>query len=298
MNKLTVTNLTQNDLVEISSAFQKIGWHKPLKLFEKYLHEQGRGLRAVFVAKSHETFCGYVTLKWQSDYLLFAEKNIPEIVDLNVLPIYQHQGFGTQLVQSCENSVREKMGTAVGLGVGLTSDYGQAQRLYFRLGYRPDGNGLFYKNKLMQYGDHTIVDDDLLIYLIKALDQSHEKRSALSTLQSLEKNAIDFGFEWPNYKMIIEQALDECREISEAIEMNENPERIQEEIGDLLHSIISLCDFQGFDVESTLEKVNTKFSKRMQAVKLLTKELGLSNLKNQSFDFLLDLWRKAKLMAD
>ncbi len=72
--------------------------------------------------------------------------------------------------------------------------------------------------------------------------------------------------------MIIEQAIDECREIKEAIEKKEGSNRIQEEMGDLIHSAISLCIYSGFDVEETLDKVTNKFGKRMQAMKKLTYE--------------------------
>lgn len=131
-----------------------------------------------------------------------------------------------------------------------------------------------------------------MVYMVKQLD------NALNDLLSLEKDARTFGFEWPNEAMIIQQAIDECKEIKEAVEKQEKRERIQEEIGDLLHSAVSLCDFTGFDVEETLAKVNIKFGKRMQAIKQLTHELGLPNLKGQTFEFMLDLWRKAKAMAD
>lgn len=97
---------------------------------------------------------------------------------------------------------------------------------------------------------------------------------------------------------LIEQAVDECREIKDAINQQESRERIQEEIGDLLHSAVSLCVFAGFDVEETLAKVNAKFGERMHAIKLLTHEAGLPNLQGQSFDFMLELWRKAKVIAD
>lgn len=122
--------------------------------------------------------------------------------------------------------------------------------------------------------------------------------NALQDLLHLEKQAREFGFEWPNHSTIIEQAIDECREIKDAIQNQESRDRIQEEIGDLLHSIVSLCDFAGFTIEETLLKVNSKFGKRMHAVKTLTNELGLANLKGQSFEFMLDLWQKAKIVTD
>jgi uncharacterized protein YabN with tetrapyrrole methylase and pyrophosphatase domain len=123
---------------------------------------------------------------------------------------------------------------------------------------------------------------------------ANKSANPLHDLLHLEKDARDFGFEWPDQQMILEQAIDECREIREVILNQEGRQRLQEEIGDLLHSIISLCDFSGFDVDETLAKVNTKFGKRMQAIKKLTHEAGLPNLKGQSFDFMMELWRKAK----
>jgi uncharacterized protein YabN with tetrapyrrole methylase and pyrophosphatase domain len=128
---------------------------------------------------------------------------------------------------------------------------------------------------------------------------SNEKQScsALIDLIALEKDARDFGFDWPDVPMIIDQAIDECREIMETIEHQETPERLQEEIGDLLHTAVSLCVFAGFDVEETLSKVNGKFSGRMQAIKNLTHNQGLENLKDQPFEFMLELWDKAKLIT-
>ncbi|MCC8377370.1 MAG: nucleotide pyrophosphohydrolase [Rickettsia endosymbiont of Graphium doson] len=121
--------------------------------------------------------------------------------------------------------------------------------------------------------------------------------NALKKLINLEKDARDYGFDWSNYDMILEQVIDECREVKEAIENGESKERVQEEIGDLLHTAISLCRFLEFDVEETLNKTSTKFAKRMEAVKTLTKKHNLPNLQGQSIEFLLKLWREAKEMA-
>ena len=58
----------------------------------------------------------------------------------------------------------------IGLGVGLFMDYGAAQRLYFRLGYQPDGRGLIFDNKILSYGDKVIFDDELCLFLTKNLN--------------------------------------------------------------------------------------------------------------------------------
>ncbi|HJD66419.1 MAG TPA: nucleotide pyrophosphohydrolase [Rickettsia endosymbiont of Bembidion nr. Transversale] len=118
--------------------------------------------------------------------------------------------------------------------------------------------------------------------------------SALKDLITLEKDARAYGFDWSDYEMILEQVIDECREIKEAINDGEPKERVQEEIGDLLHTAISLCRFLEFNVEETLNKTSTKFAKRMEAVKTLTRKHNLPNLQGQSAEFLLKLWREAK----
>lgn len=119
--------------------------------------------------------------------------------------------------------------------------------------------------------------------------------SSLTTLIALEKDARDFGFDWMDENMILEQVLSECQEIEEAIHLKESKARIQEEIGDLIHTAISLCVFLGFDVPETINQVNEKFEGRMTRVKQLTHELGLSSLKGKDMAFMLQLWRQAKI---
>lgn len=169
VNQLSMVALSQSDLDEIVLAFEQIGWHKPKSIYETYLEEQSSGLRSVLIAREGGKFCGYVTLKWTSDYLSFSEKNIPEIADLNVLPQHQKKGIGTKLIQACENLAKGQGRAVIGLGVGLNSDYGNAQRLYVQLDYVPDGRGLHSKNIAAKYGEKVTVDDDLVIYLTKIL---------------------------------------------------------------------------------------------------------------------------------
>ncbi len=117
---------------------------------------------------------------------------------------------------------------------------------------------------------------------------------ALNKLIQLEHEARDFGFDWPDAPCIIEQAMSECAEIQEALVLKETPERVQEEIGDLLHTAISLCLFSGFSVEETLQNVVKKFGTRLHAVQELTQQEGLDNLHGQSFEYMMELWKKAK----
>ena len=55
----------------------------------------------------------------------------------------------------------------IGIGVGLYKDYGFAQKLYVRMGYIPDGNGITYNYQPVKAGDSYPVDDDLLLWFKK-----------------------------------------------------------------------------------------------------------------------------------
>lgn len=169
MNTLEIHDLTQDEIEEIGNAFESIGWANRIATCRKYFNEQSQHSRSVLVARVAGVFCGYVTVKWKSDYSFFIQSNIPEIADLNVLPDFRGKGIGTKLIQACEDRIKHQGYTTVGLGVGLTADYGSAQRLYIQLGFMPDGYGVHHKNKSLNYGDTVLVDDDLVLYLTKKL---------------------------------------------------------------------------------------------------------------------------------
>jgi len=65
--------------------------------------------------------------------------------------------------------------------------------------------------------------------------------NSLQQLILLEHEAREFGFDWPNIGMILDQAISECDEIKDALAQDEPDHRIQEEIGDLLHTAVSMC---------------------------------------------------------
>jgi GNAT superfamily N-acetyltransferase len=169
MSNFNLQPLQNSDFDEIVTAFQQIGWDKPKSLFQQYFDEAQHGIRHVLIARDNKQFCGYVTLKWISDYAAFANQQVPEIVDLNVLPAFRRKGTGTMLVQACEQMAKERGATEIGLGVGLLADYGSAQRLYVRLGFMPDGHGLHYKAHAVQYAESVSADDDLVLYFKKSI---------------------------------------------------------------------------------------------------------------------------------
>ena len=166
--KLLIRLLESDDIPEIAKAFQQLGWDKPALQYERYLMEQALEIRDVYIAFTEEQFVGYLTVCWTSSYEPFRKEKIPEIVDFNVLPKFRRQGFGTQLMDKAESEIA-KLSPIAGIGVGMTPDYGAAQRLYILRGYVPDGRGLWHRGHYPQHGEEITVDDNMALYLTKEL---------------------------------------------------------------------------------------------------------------------------------
>lgn len=164
--------LTKEDIPIIAQAFNSIKWNKPHSLFEQYLEEQAQEERIIWLAFIKDSFAGYITLKRTSLYQPFYAQNIPEIMDLNVLPASRNNGIGSMLLDIAEDEAKKK-GDLIGIGVGLyggvSDGYGAAQRLYIARGYIPDGNGVTYDGLPVIWGERYLVDDDLILWLTKKL---------------------------------------------------------------------------------------------------------------------------------
>lgn len=165
---MIIRDLGVEDCRAISLAFADQGWQKPESQYRQYLNDQQNGLRDVLVAELQREFAAYLTIQWQSGYWPFQLANIPEIVDLNVLKKFQRQGVATALLDEAERRVK-KVSDTIGIGFGLTSDYGAAQILYVRRGYVPDGRGLVKDSIPLKLGATVVVNHDLVIFLTKAL---------------------------------------------------------------------------------------------------------------------------------
>ena len=116
----------------------------------------------------------------------------------------------------------------------------------------------------------------------------------LEKIEHLEKEAAAFGLQWETKEQIMTQILNECLEIEEHLHSPKQKEALQEEIGDLLHAAFSLCVFCNFSPELTLAKSLDKFEKRLNAMKEIVKEKGLTHLRDKSFAELMEYWEQAK----
>lgn len=163
---LQIRPLNDTDPPIMAAAFSSIGSFKPVGQFERYLTEQAAGGRICLIATVGSHFAGYVTANWSPTYPGFVDMKTPEIQDLNVLPAFRRQGIATRLLDRAEAEIASRS-DVIGIGVGLHPGYNDAQRLYGKRGYIPDGRGITYRDRYLRGGEQVILDDDLILHLTR-----------------------------------------------------------------------------------------------------------------------------------
>jgi ribosomal protein S18 acetylase RimI-like enzyme len=164
--RMEIRRLSADDPAVMHFAFLQQGWDKPQSQFEHYLSEQSKGEKEGLLAWVDVHFAGYLLISWKSWYPPFEHAHIPEIVDLNVLKIFQRKRIASRLMDEAEKRIFAHH-RRVGITVGLTSDYGAAQKLYVSRGYVPDGQGISQNEIFISKNQNVIANDDLVLALTK-----------------------------------------------------------------------------------------------------------------------------------
>ncbi|MDL2262373.1 nucleoside triphosphate pyrophosphohydrolase [Bacteroidales bacterium OttesenSCG-928-I21] len=101
------------------------------------------------------------------------------------------------------------------------------------------------------------------------------------------------GFDWTKKEQVWDKVKEEYEELMTEVN-NNSPEKIEEEFGDFLFSIINAARLYGVNPDNALEKTNKKFIKRFEYLEHQTISQGI-DLKNMSLDQMNEIWNEAKL---
>jgi MazG family protein len=115
---------------------------------------------------------------------------------------------------------------------------------------------------------------------------------ALVEAYQLTRRAAQIGFDWEDVKGICEKLDEEVTELLVAIESSDS-RAIEEEVGDVLFSVVNLARFLRFDPEVTLKRSNLKFKERFREMEREASRLNLQ-LSELSKEQLEELWVAAK----
>ena len=116
---------------------------------------------------------------------------------------------------------------------------------------------------------------------------------ALARAGKLQKRAAKVGFDWPSEAGVLDKVAEELAEVRAELAKDREPNRVSEEMGDLLFSCVNLARHLGVDAETALRAANAKFEYRFMGMEnsLLQKGRRLSDLSPEAKD---RLWEEIK----
>ena len=127
---------------------------------------------------------------------------------------------------------------------------------------------------------------------ISRLDGVPDILPSIVSSQRIQDKASSAGFDWDKISEVWEKLDEELKELKEA-QLQNNFDNVEEEIGDVLFTIVNLSRFFGVSAENALRKSNKKFIQRFQ---LLEKKIIKSsrNIEDHSKKELNDIWDEVK----
>ena len=140
-------------------------WNKQDNIFEGVLDTVYKNIDTCHVYYVEDK--GFAVLNLEPSYGIYKRIEIAEIQDVFILPECRRQGVASTLIKYCEDQVTSDM---VGISVPVSPQYGAAQRLYYKLGYEPDGNGVTYDREAVEHGAHVTLNERLCLMMVKRLE--------------------------------------------------------------------------------------------------------------------------------
>jgi len=109
----------------------------------------------------------------------------------------------------------------------------------------------------------------------------------------IQEKAKAVGFDWEKPEQVWNKVKEELSEFKDEIEKKSSTEKIEEEFGDVLFSLINYARFININPEDALEKTNKKFIKRFQYLEKEANKAGkqLSEMTLEEMDV---YWNQAK----
>lgn len=117
---------------------------------------------------------------------------------------------------------------------------------------------------------------------------------ALRRAVAVQRKVAEVGFEWEDAAQVHAKLVEETRELGDVLG---DPERMQDELGDLLFSAVNLSRFLGIDAEAALHATVRKFVRRFDYVEDRLRARG-STLEAASLVEMDALWEEAKRLEN
>ncbi|MDC1024457.1 nucleoside triphosphate pyrophosphohydrolase [Flavobacteriales bacterium] len=109
----------------------------------------------------------------------------------------------------------------------------------------------------------------------------------------IQEKVRGIGFDWQNKNQVWDKVQEEIEEFQREEKKND-AEKMEEEFGDVLFSLVNYSRFVNVNPEDALEKTNKKFIRRFQFMEQKIRQDGL-DLSKLSFEQMNNFWDMAKV---
>jgi MazG family protein len=115
---------------------------------------------------------------------------------------------------------------------------------------------------------------------------------SLERARRMSQRVSRVGFDWPSIEAVWKKVEEELSELKEA-NRGRSRKAVEEELGDLLFTLVNWARFKGLSAEEALRKANRRFAKRFARVEL---ELGRrgKTLEGSTLEEMDCIWNKVK----
>jgi MazG family protein len=152
------------------------------------------------------------------------------------------------------------------------------------------------------YGDVKVENDEDVKRNWEKLKLKEGKKSVLGGVPAslpatvkamrLQEKARQVGFEWENKQQVWQKVEEEIGELKEAVGSG-HQEKMEEEFGDLVFSLINYARFLHLDAENALERTNKKFIHRFTQMEKTAMASG-KDLEKMTLDEMDAIWNSIK----
>ncbi len=118
----------------------------------------------------------------------------------------------------------------------------------------------------------------------------------LMKARKIQSKASRVGFDWDKTEDVLEKVEEEMEELKVSINASEQ-DGIEEEIGDILFSIVNLSRFLSVEPEEALRRTNAKFIRRFKQMEVEIAARG-KNIADYDLSGLDELWEAVKETED
>jgi tetrapyrrole methylase family protein/MazG family protein len=127
---------------------------------------------------------------------------------------------------------------------------------------------------------------------VSALEGAPQTLPSLAWALSIQKRAARVGFDWNEDEGVLDKVAEEARELA----AEEDKQRQEEELGDLLFTLVNLARHQRLNPEDALRNSARRFYRRFEAVEEAARKDG-KDVREMTPEDLDRLWEEAKTTA-